>query len=178
MGNHEAMAIQALPPILKAIQQGGEVTLTEDEAEAMELWFYNGGELSLADFLWLGNEQDQTVWEYMRKIPLYREVEIGEQRFILVHGGLDNFSPSRPLSDYEPNEILWCRPEPDTVYYPDKYVVVGHTPVQLLAVEDDKEDTPAKIYHNGNLIDIDCGCIFPGGQLGCLCLDTMEEFYV
>lgn len=178
MGNHEAMAIRALPGIMRNVRQIRKTALTKDETEALKRWFRNGGELSLADFLWLNDEPSQIVWEYMRKMPLYREVEIGERRFVLVHGGLDNFSPSRPLSDYEPNEILWCRPEPDTVYYPDKYVIVGHTPVQLLAVEDDKEDTSAKIYHNGNLIDIDCGCIFQGGQLGCLCLDTMEEFYV
>lgn len=178
MGNHEAMAIQALPGVMRNVRQIRKPALTKDETEALKLWFRNGGELSLADFLWLNDEPSQIVWEYMRKMPLYREVEIGERRFVLVHGGLDNFSPSRPLSDYEPNEILWCRPEPDTVYYPDKYVVVGHTPVQLLAVEDGKEDTPAKIYHNGNMIDIDCGCTFQGGQLGCLCLDTMEEFYV
>ena len=178
MGNHEAMAIRALPGIIRNVRQIRKTALIEEETEALDLWFLNGGELSLADFLWLNDEPSQFIWEYMRKMPLYREVEIGERRFVLVHGGLDNFSFSRPLSDYEPNEILWCRPEPDTVYYPDKYVVVGHTPVQLLAAEDDKEDIPAKIYHNGNLIDIDCGCIFPGGQLGCLCLDTMEEFYV
>ncbi len=178
MGNHEAMAIQALPSIIRNVRQIRKTAFTKDETETLKLWFRNGGELSLADFLWLNDEPSQIVWEYMRKMPLYREVEIGERRFVLVHGGLDNFSPSRPLSNYEPNEILWCRPEPDTVYYPDKYVVVGHTPVQLLAAEGDKEDTPAKIYHNGNLIDIDCGCIFQGGKLGCLCLDTMEEFYV
>lgn len=178
MGNHEAMAIRALPGIMRNVRQIRKTALTKDETEALKLWFRNGGESSLADFLWLNDEPSQIVWEYMRKMPLYREVEIGERRFVLVHGGLDNFSSSWPLSDYEPNEILWCRPEPDTVYYPDKYVVVGHTPVQLLAVEDDKEDTPAKIYHNGNMIDIDCGCTFQGGQLGCLCLDTMEEFYV
>ena len=72
-------------------------------------------------------------------MPLNREVEIGERHFVLVHGGLDNFSSSRPLSNYEPNELLWCRPEPDTVYYPDKYVVFGHTPVQLFAVESGEE---------------------------------------
>lgn len=26
-------------------------------------------------------------------------------------------------------------------------------------------------------ISIDCGCAY-GGRLGCICLDTMEEFYV
>ena len=172
MGNHEAMAIDALSGMQNAIQSNGDIMLTEDDAEAVELWFYNGGELSLADFLWLNNEQTQTVWEYMCNMPLYKEVEAGGNQFVLVHGGLEGFSPSRPLDDYTPNEVLWCRPEKDTAYYPDKYVVFGHTPVQLLG-----DDTPAQIYRKDNLIDIDCGCVF-SGRLGCLCLDTMEETYV
>ena len=28
------------------------------------------------------------------------------------------------------------------------------------------------------MIGIDCGCVYPGGRLGCPCLDTMGEFYV
>ena len=173
MGNHEAMAIKALPRILNAVEENGEIVLTGEDADAVELWFYNGGELSLADFLWLDNKQEQTVWEYMSNMPLYKEVEIGGQQFVLVHGGLEGFSPSRPLDNYTSNEILWCRPKEDTVYYPDKYVVFGHTPVQLLDT-----NAPAKIYRKDNLIDIDCGCVFHDGQLGCLCLDTMEEIYV
>ena len=172
MGNHEAMALNALPRILNAIQENGEAALTDEDAEAVELWFYNGGELSLADFLWLNDEQEQTVWEYMRNMPLYKEVEVGGRQFVLVHGGLSAFSPSRPLADYEPNEILWCRPDEDTTYYSDKYVVFGHTPVQLMGAR-----ATAKIYRKDNLIDIDCGCVFPDGRLGCLCLDTMEEIY-
>lgn len=35
-----------------------------------------------------------------------------------------------------------------------------------------------KIFRSGTMINIDCGCAFPGGRLGCLCLDTMEEYYV
>ena len=173
LGNHEAMALDALPRLMNAIEENGEATLTGEDAEAVELWFYNGGELSLADFLWLNDEQEQTVLAYMRNMPLYKEVEAGERRFVLVHGGLRDFSPSRPLADYEPNEILWCRPEEDTAYYSDKYVVFGHTPVQLMEAK-----APAKIYRKDNLIDIDCGCVFPTGRLGCLCLDTMEEIYV
>ena len=174
MGNHEAMAVQALSHILCAVQQGG-AALSEDAAEDVELWFYNGGELSLADFLWLNEEETQTVWGYMTELPLYQEVTAGGQQFILVHGGLENFSPSRLLEDYEPDEILWCRPELDTIYYPDKYVVFGHTPVQLLNAG--SGNAPAKIHRSGKSIDIDCGCVF-SGKLGCLCLDTMEEIYV
>lgn len=178
LGNHEAMAIDALSRVLSAIQPDGGVELSEEDAKVIEIWFYNGGELSLVDFLWLNKDQAQTVWEYMRKMPLYKEVEVGNRQFVLVHGGLENFSPSRPLSDYKSDEILWCRPDLDADYYPDKYVVFGHTPVQLLDMGDDVAETPAKIYRNGNLIDIDCGCVFPCGRLGCLCLDTLEEIYV
>lgn len=178
MGNHEAMALQALPGIMRSVHQIGKAALTKEETETLRLWFRNGGELSLADFLWLNDEPSQIAWEYMRKMPLYRETEVGGQKFILVHGGLDNFSVSRSLSDYEPNEILWCRPEPDTVYYQDKYVVFGHTPVQLLALEAGEDEAPAKIYRKEKLIDIDCGCAFQGGRLECLCLDTMEDVYV
>ena len=173
MGNHEAMALDALSRILNAAEENGETALTKDDDEAVELWFFNGGELSLADFFWLNEEQEQTVWEYMRNMPLYKEVEAGGQHFVLVHGGLENFSLSRPLADYKSNEILWCRPEKDTVYYPDRYVVFGHTPVQVL-----RANAPVQIYRRDNLIDIDCGCVFPNGRLGCLCLDTMEEIYV
>ena len=175
MGNHEAMAIRALSHILCAVQHGSGTALSEDAAEDVELWFYNGGELSLADFLWLNEEETQTVWDYMTDMPLYQEVTAGGQQFVLVHGGLENFSPSRPLDDYEPDEILWCRPELDTAYYPDKYVVFGHTPVQLLNTGN--SSAPAKIYRSGKSLDFDCGCVF-SGRLGCLCLDTLEEIYV
>lgn len=177
LGNHEAMAIDAIPGILRCIDEGEDI-LTKDEADAAELWFYNGGELSLADLLWLNEDDAQYVLDYMNSFPLYSEVEVEGRKFIMLHGGLKDFSESRPLTDYAPEEILWCRPEPDTIYYPDNYVIFGHTPVQLLCDGFGEEDTAAKIFHNGKAIDIDCGCAFPGGQLGCLCLETMEEFYV
>lgn len=174
LGNHEAMAIDALARILYTLRRTGEVRLAGEDAEAVELWFYNGGGPSLDGFLRLSGEQRGVIWEYMEKMPLYRELTVGNRRFVLVHGGLENFSPSRPLEDYAPDEILWCRPDPDTVYYPDKYVIFGHTPVQLLG----RRSVPAEIYRNGKWIDIDCGCVFSDGRLGCLCLDTMDEIYV
>ena len=65
----------------------------------------------------------------------------------------------------------FCRSDLDTVYYPDKYVIFGHTPTRFLNGQE-------KIFRLGTLIDIDCGFVFKGGYLGCLCLDTMDEFYV
>ncbi len=132
----------------------------------------------MADFLQLDAEQAQTAWEYMLSMPLYKEIRVGEREFVLVHGGLTDFSLSRPLEDYKPDEVLWCRPEPDTVYYPDKLLVLGHTPTQLLYAEKRGDDETVEFFRTGTFIDIDCGCVFQGGRLGCLCLDTMEEVYV
>lgn len=173
VGNHEAMAMAALPGLLN-VEQGAN-----DEAPgAAELWFHNGGERSLMDFLMLDAEQMRTAWSYMRAMPLYREVEAGGRQFVLVHGGLGNFSPGRPLEDYQPRELYWCRPELNTAYYADKLVVLGHTPVQSLRPGARLLGGPAKIIRTASFIDIDCGCVFPGGRLGCLCLDTMEEIYI
>ena len=126
----------------------------------------------------MNEDEAQRVIDYMNSLPLYKEVEVGEQKFVLVHGGLEDFSASRPLADYAPDEILWCRPEPDTVYYPDNYVIYGHTPVQMLCDRSGNKNSAPRIFQNGKAIDIDCGCVYHGGKLGCLCLDTMEEFYV
>lgn len=139
-GNHEAMAMDVLPGIGRCLaDKNEERDLTDEEREALDLWFYNGGELSLADFLSLYNDDCRKVWNYMASLPLYREVEAGGRKFVLVHGGLENFSPARPLADYTPPELLWCRPKPDTVYYPDRYVVVGHTPTCYLFEEAEKQ---------------------------------------
>lgn len=178
MGNHEAMAVKALSSIIAAIQRSKEHILTGDEAEAAELWFGNGGKPSLADFLRLSQEQQQTVLDYLLTMPLYREVEVGNRKFVLVHGGLENFSLSRPLADYEPDEILWCDPDLDAVYFPDKTIVFGHTPTRLLHWQIGEPEQPDRIFYRGTMIGIDCGCAFQGGRLGCLYLDIMEEFYV
>jgi serine/threonine protein phosphatase 1 len=176
MGNHEAMAIKALPGILRALALEDPDAMRPDETDNMELWFCNGGELSLADFLWLNQDQEAQTWQYLRSLPLYAEAEAGNRNFVLVHGGLENFSPTRPLADYTCDEIVWCRTKVDTVYYPDKLVVLGHTPVRFLA-DSDESDQP-RIYRTDTWINIDCGCVFQGGSLACLCLDTMNEFYI
>ena len=68
-------------------------------------------------------------------------------------------------------DFLFSRLEYDKVYFPDKILVTGHTPTGLI--------DPAyagRIWKNNNHIAIDCGAVF-GGPLGCICLDTGEEYY-
>ena len=165
------------PAYLRGLEHGRASMSRTDRSNA-SLWFSNGGESSLRDFLRLDKGQRQAVWAYMASLPLYREMKAGGRDFLLVHGGLEHFSPSRPLEDYSRDEIVWCRPEPETVYFPDRCVVLGHTPTQLLYGAEGHGSIQGKIYRAESFIDIDCGCVYPGGRLGCLCLDTLEEIYV
>lgn len=178
LGNHEAMAMDALPVILRTLLEKDTEALTEKEKNVTELWFRNGGEISLAEFLMLDGVQQEAVWEYMKALPLYREVEAGERKFLLLHGGLQGFRLEKSMDAYSPEDIVWCRPEPDTEYFPDKRVILGHTPTRFLYEKTGEDVSEEKFFHAGTYTAIDCGCAFQGGRLGCLCLDTMEEIYV
>ena len=55
--------------------------------------------------------------------------------------------------------------------------IVGHTPTTIIEGWQ-RNQIYKKKYDNGmTLIDIDCGCAFDDGQLGCLCLETKKEYY-
>jgi hypothetical protein len=56
--------------------------------------------------------------------------------------------------------------------FDDKYLVSGHTPTALIDFT-----SKGKILEINNHIAIDCGAVFCG-TLGCICLDTMEKYYV
>lgn len=96
--------------------------------------------------------------------------------FLLVHAGLDYFSPEKNPEDYDLEDFLFCRPEPNKLYYQDQYLVYGHTPTRLLP-QQTGEPPMDTVLRRGTQIAIDGGCGF-GGCLGCLCLETLEEFYV
>lgn len=114
----------------------------------------------------------------MKALPLYKEVRAGEKDFLLLHGGLRGFMPEKPMDEYNPDDIFWCRPEPDTEYFPDKRVILGHTSTRFLYEKAGETVSEERFFYAGTYTAIDCGCAFPGGRLGCLCLDTMEEIYV
>lgn len=177
LGNHELLAAAMLPSLLRTMRLGEEQPLSEAEQEQMQEWLQNGGKASILQFLQLSGEDMETVCEYLPELSAYEEVTVEDRQFVLVHAGLERFSPTRPLEEYDLEDFLFCRPNLDTVYFPDKTLVFGHTPTRLLYQQIGKPGQPDRIFHRGTMIGIDCGCAYPGGRLGCLCLDTMEEFY-
>lgn len=178
LGNHELLAAGTLPSLLRTMRLGEEQPLSETEQQQMQEWLRNGGRASILEFLQLSAEEMETVCGYLLSLPAYAEVAVEGRQFVLVHAGMEHFSPARPLNEYDLEEFLFCRPDPDAVYFPDKTLVFGHTPARLLYRQIGEPEQLDRIFHRGTMIDIDCGCAYPGGRLGCLCLDTMEEFYV
>ncbi len=170
LGNHEFTAAICLPWLMQEVTDQSLNALDGTQIAALSEWIANGGGVTLRSLKGLATEEREEILEYFREMELFAEVETNGRSFVLTHSGLSNFSPGRPLSDYNLEDFLFCRPGMDTVYFPDKFLIFGHTPTRYLSGQD-------KILRQKTWIDIDCGCAAPSGRLGCLCLDTMEEFY-
>jgi hypothetical protein len=95
------------------------------------------------------SEQTRIVWYLSNKCPASVEIPVNDVGYILCH-----------------DELSYG-------YVYDAILVTGHTPTRFLKAC----PTPDRIWRDGDRWRIDCGCGY-GGQLGCVCLDTGEEFYV
>ena len=112
------------------------------------------------------------IMDYLNDAPIYEELTIGGRDFILVHGGLGNFSSDKSMADYDPHDLLWARPTLDDRYYHHKYTIFGHTPVQFLT-----PDSPDRAIKTETWMCIDTGAAC-GRTPMLLRLDDMEEFYL
>ena len=135
-------------------------------------WVTDGGRETLGGFEKLPRNKQDKVLSYIEEFRYYEEINIHGQDYLLVHGGLRNFDKNKPISEYKLYDLVWERPNYDIVYFDDKIIISGHTPTLHI-----DKNMKGKIIKKNNHIAIDCGCVF-GYGLGCLCLDTMEEFYV
>lgn len=170
LGNHELTAAVCLPWLLEEVTDESIAALGAEQLGALSEWMTNGGSPTLRDLKRCAQEEREDILDYLREMSLYAEAEAGGHSFVLVHAGLKGFAPDRPLEDYGLMDFLFERPRMDGPSFPDRYLVFGHTPTRQLGSPEDA------ILRRGNLIAVDCGCGF-GGRLGCLCLETMEEFY-
>lgn len=172
LGNHEVMAIYILKQLLVEVT---EETISQVDTYLMEnifLWQRNGGGVTLEQFQALPLRERRQLLEFLEGFSWYETVDVGQRAFLLVHAGLGNYRPGKKLEEYSLEELTMVRPDYQTQYFPDDsiYVLSGHTPTKLLSGK-------WEIYHSHNNIVLDCGAAI-GGRLACLCLDTMEEFYL
>lgn len=173
MGNHEHMALCVLTKLnVEITEDNYDSQLDSKTLEMYNTWLYNGGITTSRAFSRLDKEDKAAVLEYIGEFEAYAEIEVGGKEFILVHAGLGNTFPIRRLDSYTLYELTWLGCDYVRKYFDDKYLVTGHTPTFLI---DEKCD--GKIYKENNHLAIDCGAVY-GKKLGCICLDTFEEFYV
>ncbi|MBE6633979.1 MAG: fructose-bisphosphatase class III [Ruminococcaceae bacterium] len=173
MGNHDWMAANILKKLNTEITEENFSThLNAKWMEALSLWMEDGGETTLREFRSLSREDREAVLEYFSEFAPYEELEVGGNRFVLVHGNLPRFNPSRSLEDYDGIGMITSRADYGKVYYPDRYLITGHTPTCKI-----DEAYTGKIYWENRHIAVDCGAGW-GLPLGCIRLEDLQEFYV
>lgn len=171
LGNHEFTAAVCLPWLLEEVTDQSIAALDESRIAAYSEWIANGGEATIRSIKGLEQDDRKDILDYLRDMEIFAQVETSGRNFVLTHSGLGRFSQTQALASYDLGDFLFNRPDLSTSYYSDKLLIFGHTPTQILGGR-------GRIFRQETWIDIDCGCVYAGGQLGCLCLDTLEEFYV
>jgi serine/threonine protein phosphatase 1 len=147
-------------------------------------WWKFGGKHTILQLKKMNIDDKLKYYNYIHKLPLYYI----KDNYILFHSSINVDLPiiekdnviqieetiqlQYKLNSYDfliSNDIHYV---PRKVF--NKELIVGHTPTMRL-IENDNKPT---IAYTKNCIDIDCGATYKGGQLACLRLDDMKEFYV
>ena len=174
MGNHEVMALNGLKLLSGDISTDIVNHLSSEQLEMMSAWIKIGATSTIRGFTALSSDEQTEILEYISGFLPYKKVSAGRNDYLLVHAGIDGFEPDKPLDEYPIDALVWGRIDYEIPYYDDIYTVSGHTPTQGIQ----GNPRPGYIFRANNHIAIDCGACRRDGRLACLCLDTLEEFYV
>ncbi len=169
MGNHEAMLL-ACDFIFENVTDAFLEDFGEKKNRLLINYLFNGGSVTLRNLAKLDVEARYKIVDYLRSCPLYKEVNVNGEKYILVHAGLDNFSPDKKINDYSANELLWAEPELNDEYYDYIHTVFGHTPTYLFG-----EQYNGKIVETRTWTCIDCGAA-SGNEPVLFRLDDKKEF--
>lgn len=173
IGDCEQTAVDALTMLSEDIS-GGEVDkLRPETIQALTEWRLRGGAKTIEEFVRLTNEEKQDILDYLSDFSKFEVVDIEDKTYILVHRGLGDFeNKGKKLKNYTVVDLAFTDVSYEKKYFDDDsvFIVSGHVPTYRLCGED-------KIYKSNNNICINCG-ISERRRLACLCLETMQEFYV
>jgi len=172
LGNHDYLAMKLLSRLSAEItEENYRTQLDETFFGGFQDWIDDGGQSTLEEFARLSHDEQDDMLDYLGEFSLYEEVRAGGRDYLLVHAGLEDFSPERPLDDYRPDELLLTRTDYGRVCFSDRILVTGHTPTFLI-----DEACRGKIYAGNGHLAVDCGAVY-GETLGAVCLDTGREYY-
>lgn len=175
LGNHDYMALTMLSKLnVEITAENADSHLTADDITGYLHWTRDGGGVTARQFRALSPEARQDILDYLSDCSLYEELEVGGDRFTLVHAGLHGFQPGKPLEEYHYSDLIFHRADYTRRYFPkwNSYLVTGHTPTMSI-----REDREALVYEGYGHIAVDCGCVF-GGRLAAYCLESRKAVYV
>ena len=177
LGNHEHMMLNAMVP------QDTKLPWKRDGGlKDLKLWYRNHGQVTEEHLKKLSQEERQRLFDYLIGLPLSMDIEVDEKPYKLVHASPKEFYRKDMWRYLDQTQFtVWERIE-DYTQIPDEYTLIfGHTPTVYYAAED-----RLRIWYDERKIGIDCGsgldeiarASFPHqGNLACLRLDDMQEFY-
>ena len=182
MGNHEFVAHNILKNLLLndiTEENIKEFFGTEEAmmrfAQDLEAWGNDGGTTTIKGFGKLNNDERSFLIEYLEEFSLFEAVKVNGKNFLLTHAGIPEGAKLKTLRNYMAYDFLVAKTDYSKRYFDNVYLVTGHIPTFILSPKH-----RGKIYCNNNHIAIDTGAVFTheSGVLGCICLDTFDEFYV
>ena len=170
-GNHDIWLARYAEDLIEGKRNSSHLRLLGGDFLNWVHW--NGGLTTIDQFMECDFSVCYDILEYMEHAEYYKELQVGERKFLIVHAGLgDRWRLGLPVCDYSPSELVWSHIGINDNPYKDVTMIVGHMPTFLYG-----KQYEGKILHGRNLLHIDCGCVF-GRSLSCVRLDDMQEFYV
>lgn len=167
IGNHEWMALEYLTLLVN------ETELKETDNRE-ELRCRSRHETTIKGYMMLCARNRKKIVEYISSFARYEEVTVNDTKYLIMHAGMDwdSFEPDKDINSYDLRDLVWAETDYDKVYYRNKILITGHSPTMFI-----DKNYAGRIFKKNNHIAIDCGCVF-GGRLGCICLETGEEYYI
>lgn len=166
IGNHEYAALRMLDLLVHSPPD----MLCKIYPKDYYFWMLNGGEPTLKAFWDLSAKKKKEIIKYIGLSQTREILTVGGRKFHLSHT-LPEYYPGRTVCEAGYRDFIFGEPDYGMKYADDMYFVTGHTPTALI-----DPVYRGRIYQKNNHIAIDCGSVFKN-PLGCICLDTGEEFY-
>lgn len=173
MGECDKAAADVLTLLMNDLEGGDPSALSDETKQAAAKLSQLGGRSVLEEFVALSPDKKSDLLDFLAYLPQFEICDTDSGTFILVPRGLGNFDEKgKKLKKYTFEELALTDVDYERKFFDDDsvYIVSGGVPAGKLCGEN-------RVYKSNNNICIN-GDLRNGGRLICLCLDTMEEFYV
>ena len=164
LGNHEYMMLNSVKH--------------PNDLDFLHLWYLNGGAPTHEAYNTLNDTEKDSLIRYLTHLPLNRRITLKGKKYLLVHGApAEWYALGKTAYLSKKYFAVWTRIPIHQPIEEDVCIIFGHTPTTHYAGSKPKMQIWKR--NDGKLIGMDCGCAYGGypGQLGCLLIDDMQEFY-